>query len=98
MLLKNCEQCDWKISDRLYQLNNWICNTCLNKPKPVDIIEDSINHTKLPTYTASQLVHKHNKNYNSILNERCCIKVWDKYILHEDIIKYYKNLINSSIN
>ena len=45
----------------------------------------------MPLYTASYLTNKLNKNYNSVINEKICIKVWDKYILHEDIINKFKN-------
>ncbi len=45
----------------------------------------------LNLYTASYLNHKLNKDLNSIKQEKICIKVWDKYILHEDIINKFKN-------
>lgn len=43
----------------------------------------------LNLYTASYLNHKLNKDLNSIKQEKICIKVWDKYILHEDIINKF---------
>lgn len=49
----------------------------------------------LKLYTASYLNNKLNKDLNSIKKEKCCIKVWDKYILHEDIINKFK--INNKI-
>ena len=45
----------------------------------------------LNLYTASYLNNKLKKDYNSIKQEKICIKVWDKYILHEDIINKFKN-------
>lgn len=44
----------------------------------------------LNLYTASYLNNKLNKDLNSIKKEKCCIKVWDKYILHDDIINKFK--------
>lgn len=81
-----------------------LCNTCIAKPKPVEIKELEVISpanelpfisTNLPTYTASYLNNKLKKDYNSIINERCCIKVGDKYILHEDIINHYKSTLLS---
>ena len=48
----------------------------------------------LPLYTASELNHKLKKNYNSIKNEKICIKYWDRYILHSDIIEQFKTNLN----
>lgn len=54
-----------------------------------EIVEwDTFEWLKL--YTASYLNHKLNKDLNSIKQEKICIKVWDKYILHEDIINKFK--------
>lgn len=44
----------------------------------------------LNLYTASYLNNTLKKNLNSIKQEKICIKVWDKYILHEDIINKFK--------
>jgi hypothetical protein len=44
----------------------------------------------LELYTSSYLNHKLHKDLNSIKHEKCCIKVWDKYILHTDIINKFK--------
>lgn len=57
--------------------------------KEVNIInKDTFEWLNL--YTASYLNHKLNKDLNSIKKEKICIKVWDKYILHEDIINKFK--------
>lgn len=45
----------------------------------------------LPLYKASYLNKKMHINYNSIIQEKICIKYKDKYILHEDIIKQFKD-------
>lgn len=44
----------------------------------------------LNLYTISYLNNTLKKNLNSIKQEKICIKVWDKYILHEDIINKFK--------
>lgn len=49
----------------------------------------------IPLYTASYIQTRFNKNYYSIINERCCIKVGDKYILHEDIINSFKTSLQN---
>lgn len=81
-----------------------LCNTCIAKPKPVEIKELEVISpanelpfisTNLPTYTASYLHNKLNMNINSIKKETKCIKVGDKYILHEDIINHYKSTLLS---
>ena len=55
---------------------------------------DTINW--LPLYTSSYLNHVKKLNLNSIKQEKCCIKYWDKYILHSDIIEQFKQwLVNS---
>lgn len=72
--------------------NKWSCMDCINKKSDIiksEIIKQEIKKPdviSLPMYTASYLNNKLNKDYKSIINERCCVKVWDKYILHEDII------------
>lgn len=54
-----------------------------------EIVElDTFEWLKL--YTASYLNHKLNKDLNSIKQEKICIKVLNKYILHEDIINKFK--------
>ena len=52
----------------------------------------------LKLYTASYLNHKLNKDLNSIKQERICIKYWDKYILHSDIIEQFKTNLNKDGN
>ena len=47
----------------------------------------------LPIYTAYYLNNKLNYNFNSIKNEVVCIKYKDKYILKEDIIKQFTDLL-----
>ena len=97
MIFKNCIKCDCKISQRLFDLNNWKCNNCLvekleiKKEVLVENIpqETSDNFKWFKLYTASYLVHKLNKNYNSIKNQTCCVKYKDKYILHSDIINNF---------
>ena len=92
MITYPCNKCSSKISERLFKLNNWICNYCLNKPIEINKTESDNIIPSLPRYSSSQLVHKLNKNYYSVLNERCCIKVWeDSYILHSDIINSYRS-------
>ena len=96
MILKNCNKCKCKISERLYEVNNWICNTCKNIPQEVKVKEVKVEtswdtYNWLPLYTASYLTHELKKNYNSIKNEKICIKYKDKYILHSDIIEQFKN-------
>lgn len=55
---------------------------------------DTINW--LPLYTSGYLNHVKKLNLNSIKQEKCCIKYWDKYILHSDIIEQFKQwLVNS---
>ena len=44
----------------------------------------------LELHTASYLHNNLKKNLNSIKQEKICIKVWDKYILHSDIIEKFK--------
>lgn len=44
----------------------------------------------LPVYTSGYLNHTMKINLNSIKQEKICIKVWDKYILHDDIINKFK--------
>ena len=88
------------------------CPNWCNKPEPVKpqpiiihkpvkiiqpVTENEINKINLPKYTASYLNNKLKINYYSIKNEICCIKVWDKYILHEDIIAYYKLSLQDSL-
>lgn len=59
---------------------------------PKEEIKEVKTNIKLPIYSSSYLHNKLNKNINSIKKEKCCIKVWeDKYILHSDIIKLYKD-------
>jgi hypothetical protein len=48
----------------------------------------------LQMYTANELNKKLNKNLNSIKNEKICIKYWDRYILHSDIIEQFKTNLN----
>lgn len=55
-----------------------------------EVIQTTNTNHWLELYTLSYLNHKLNKDLNSIKNERCCIKVWDKYILHSDIINKFK--------
>ena len=105
MITYPCNKCSSRISERLFKLNNWICNYCLNKPIEINKTESTwinINEIKapvispniipsLPRYSSSYINNKLKKNYKSIINERCCIKVWeDSYILHSDIINSYK--------
>lgn len=52
----------------------------------------------LPLYTASYLNNTLKKNLNSIKNEKICIKYWDKYILHSDIIEQFKTNLNRDGN
>lgn len=106
MILKNCDKCRSIISERLYQLNNWICNNCKNtNTKNVEVIKEievtkSIEVTSqdkynwLPVYTSSYLHNKLNINLNSIKNQKVCVKYKDKYILHEDIINQFKDSID----
>ena len=63
------------------------------KPKEVVSKEEVSKETFkwLPLYTASYLNNKLKKDFNSIKNETCCVKVWDLYILHTDIINQFKN-------
>lgn len=60
-----------------------------------DIIPMTVsdNWKQLPMYTASYLNNVLKFNYNSIQKELKCTKVWDKYILHKDIIEWYKKNI-----
>lgn len=86
-----CTNC-WELTLKWILIkNNSLCNNCLTKPKPKPLeIKQPVISTQLPQYTASYLNNKLWINYNSIKKETKCIKVWDKYILHEDIIAYYK--------
>lgn len=106
MILKNCDKCWAKISERLYDTNQGICNYCKQEPKPtpkptikkepkvkVPTIKETVTTETfkwLPLYTASYLNNKLKKDFNSIKNETCCVKVWDNYILHTDIINQFK--------
>lgn len=49
-------------------------------------------------YTANELNKKFKKDYNSIKNEKICIKYWDRYILHSDIIEQFKTNLNTDGN
>lgn len=60
----------------------------VDKKEVINNSLDTINW--LPLYTSSYLNNTMKINLNSIKNEKCCIKVWDKYILHEDIINKFK--------
>ena len=104
MILKNCDKCWGKISERLYQLNQGLCYICKQEPKPTpkpiikkepkvkQVVTKEVTNTFkwLPLYTASHLHNKLKINLNSIKNETCCIKVWDNYILHTDIVTQFK--------
>ena len=107
MILKTCDKCWGKISERLYDTNQGICNYCKQEPKPKPIepkpiikkepkvkqvVTKEVTNTFkwLPLYTASHLNHNLKINLNSIKNETCCIKVWDNYILHTNIITQFK--------
>jgi len=107
MILKNCNKCWCKISERLYEINNWICNTCKSIPqeiklKEVKVVEDKPKQVEtseefykwLPLYSSYYLNKKKNINLNSIKNEIVCIKYKDKYILKEDIIKQFKESLS----
>lgn len=52
----------------------------------------------LPLYTSSYLNHTMKINLNSIKNEKICIKYWDRYILHSDIIEQFKTNLNTDGN
>ena len=62
------------------------------EPKVKQVVTKEVTNTFkwLPLYTASHLHNKLKINLNSIKNETCCIKVWDNYILHTNIITQFK--------
>ena len=106
MILKSCDKCWAKISERLYDANKGICNYCKQEPKPVEKptikkepkipakpkeVVSKETFKWLPLYTSSYMNNKLKINLNSIKNETCCVKVWDLYILHTDIINQFKN-------
>ena len=66
------------------------------KPKTPKVVKPKENVSTetfkwLPLYTSSYMNNKLKINLNSIKNETCCVKVWDLYILHTDIINQFKN-------
>lgn len=63
------------------------------KSKPV-ISSDKEPKTGLPLYTKSQLNHKHWCDYHSIDKQTKCILFNGKYILHSDIIIWFKDHIS----
>ena len=101
--IQKCTKCLREYST-MYCTNCWVEETKQEvikqepkviKSKPVKK-EVTINHSNwdlinwLPLYTASYLNNKKHINLNSIKNEIVCIKYWDKYILHSDIIDQFK--------
>jgi hypothetical protein len=94
----NCNTC-W-VETILWALikNSWKCNNCLTdtteveKPVWVKIIPESkpINIKSYKIRYLNQIMHK---NYASIKEEKICIKYWDWYILHEDIIAWFKDTL-----
>ncbi len=99
MITERCNKCNSKIAVRVYEDNNWICNYCKDKKvvekeitnKVIETTEEKYNWLQL--YTVSYLHNNLKKNLNSIKQEKICIKYKDKYILHEDIIKQFKDSI-----
>jgi len=97
----NCSNCWVKVLKWILIINKWLCNECKNNKvinEDVKIIEDkdveietSDTYNWLQLYTSSYLTHKLKKNYNSIKEEKICIKYKDKYILHYDIIKQFRD-------
>lgn len=93
MIFKECVKCWSKISQRLFDANKWTCNFCLRWEVKIEekVCEEVYHDFKwFKLYTSSHLNNKLNINLNSIKNEKCCIKYWDKYILHSDIIEWFK--------
>jgi len=96
----NCKVCGIEYPQKYLDNNNWCCYKCKDIKEEVikpeeDIIviqqeESSESFHGLPLYTSSYLHNKLKINLNSIKKETCCVKVWDKYILHTDIIFQFK--------
>lgn len=63
------------------------------KSKPV-ICSDTEPKTWLPLYSKSHLNHKLHYDFNSISKQSNCIELNGKYILHSDIIIWFKNHIS----
>lgn len=61
-------------------------------PKQVETSEEIFHWIKL--YTSSYLNNKMKIHLNSIKKEIPCIRVWEKYILKEDIIKQFKESLS----
>ena len=94
-----CKVCGIEYPQKYLANNNWCCYNCKDIKVEVIKTEEDIIVTQqeessesfhwLPLYTASYLNNKLNKDYNSIKKETCCVKVWDKYVLHTDIINQF---------
>jgi len=63
------------------------------KSKPA-ISSDTELKTGLPLYTRSHLNNKLHYDYKSISKQANCIEFNGKYILHSDIINWFKNYIS----
>lgn len=94
ILIKNnwlCNTCNLqkdnsKVSDHIKW---WEVKIKRVKDKEIKVSWDTYNW--LPLYTINYLNKSMKKDYNSIKDEKICIKYKDKYILHSDIIEQFKN-------
>lgn len=85
----NCSGLPPKTEVKVKDLKEMVWTIEKKNPKPTKKIEgDEIGWVKL--YDSSYLHNKLNINSKSIKNETSVIKVWDRYVLHSEIVEKWK--------